>query len=210
MGSKRALERRLSRVAGFETPRAEFEQYPTPADVAAHLLHFAALTGDLADRTVVDFGTGTGMLALGAALRGPTRVVGVDRDVAALRTARENEARVDPPLPVDWALGDATRPPLCPVDEPVTVVMNPPFGAQHGHRHADREFLAATAALADVSYSIHNEGSRTFVESFAADHGGRVTHAFRAELALSHQFDFHTSERTTLDAEVYRVAWTQP
>jgi len=208
MGSKRALERRLSRVAGFETPRAEYEQYPTPADVAAHLLHFAALTGDLADRTVIDLGTGTGMLALGAALRGPTRVVGVDRDVAALRTANENEAHVDPPLPVDWVLGDATRPPLCPVDEPITVVMNPPFGAQRGHRHADRKFLAATAALADVSYSIHNEGSRSFVESFAADRGGRVTHAFRAEFALSRQFDFHTSERTTLDAEVYRVTWT--
>jgi len=201
---KRTLERRLADVEGFRDPSAALEQYPTPAELAAHLLHLADLHGDLADRTVADLGTGTGMLALGAATRDPRRVVAIERDADALAVARENESRVDPEVSVDWLRGDATAPPLRTVD---TVVMNPPFGAQRGQRHADRAFLEATADVAAVSYSIHNEGSKEFVESFAADHGGTVTHAFAAELDIAHQFEFHTSERERIDVEVFRTEW---
>ncbi|MGB9966052.1 METTL5 family protein [Halobacterium hubeiense] len=201
---KRALEQRLAAVEGFRDPSAALEQYPTPADLAAHLLHLADLHGDLAGRAVADLGTGTGMLALGAATREPERVFALERDPDALAVARENEARVDPDVAVDWLLADATRPPLSAVD---TVVMNPPFGAQRGSEHADRAFLAATAEVASVSYSVHNAGSRSFVESFVADAGGEVTHAFAAEFDVDRQFDFHTSERERLDVEVFRVEW---
>ncbi|WP_128478239.1 METTL5 family protein [Halorussus pelagicus] len=229
---KAALERRLSRVEGFSDPRLDLEQYPTPADLAAHLVHLAGVQGDLAGRTVLDLGTGTGMLALGAAYRGPARVLALDRDPAALAQARENERRVaDADVPasatdsasataVEWLLGDATRAPLCaagaspdaPADaladrSSVTVLMNPPFGAQSGNEHADRAFLATASDIAAVSYSIHNAGSKEFVEAFADDEGGEVTHAFRADLALSRQFGHQTSETESIDAEVFRIRW---
>ncbi|WP_458187565.1 METTL5 family protein [Haladaptatus sp. NG-WS-4] len=205
---KRALERRLSKVTDFADPKVELEQYPTPASLAAHLVHLADVHDDIRGKTVVDFGTGTGMLALGAATRDPERVVGLDCDSVAVRQARENERRVAPAVPVEWLLGDATCAPFCPpTTDSVTVLMNPPFGAQYGSRHADRAFLETTADIADVSYSIHNEGSVDFVEAFADDAGGTVTHAFRAELPLSRQFEFQRSERKTVDAEVFRVEW---
>ncbi|GAD52968.1 predicted RNA methylase [Halarchaeum acidiphilum MH1-52-1] len=204
---KRALERRLADVAGFDDPDVEREQYPTPAGLAAHLLHTADLRGDL-DDVVLDLGTGTGMLALGAACRDPARVVGLDVDGDALAIARANESRVAPETPVAWVRGDARDPPL-DVARPVTVVMNPPFGAQRERRHADRRFLATAADLADVSWSIHNAGSRDFAASFAADEGGAVTDAFAAEFDVARQFDFHTSARETLDVEVYRIDWSQ-
>jgi putative methylase len=169
--------------------------------------------GDLAGQTVVDLGTGTGMLALGAAFRGPARVLGLDRDPAALSQARENERRVEPPEAIDWLLADATRAPLCFSDsagldrEETTVLMNPPFGAQTGNEHADRAFLATASEIAGVSYSIHNAGSQDFVEAFAADEAGEVTHAFRADLDLPRRFDHQTSERETIDAEVFRIRW---
>ncbi|WP_458204852.1 METTL5 family protein [Haladaptatus sp. NG-SE-30] len=207
---KRALERRLSEVAGFADPQVELEQYPTPADLAAHLVHLADVHHDIAGKTVIDLGTGTGMLALGAATRDPERVVGLDCDSEALQRAGENERRVAPTEAIDWVLGDATRPPFAPGEQTtdeITVLMNPPFGAQKGSRHADRAFLESTADIADVSYSIHNEGSMEFVESFVADAGGTVTHAFRAELPLSRQFSFQQRERKVLDAEVFRIVW---
>ena len=205
MSTRSALSRRLGVVAGFDDPDAGLEQYPTPPDLAAYLVHVADLRGDVEDGTVVDLGTGTGMLALGAALRGPERVVGVDLDRDPLLTARENERRVAASAAVEWVLGDATDPPLAVED--ATVVMNPPFGAQRGNEHADRAFLDTAAAIASVSYSIHNEGSRDFVESFAADNGGEVTEAFRAELDLDRRFDFHDADRETLDAEAFRIVW---
>jgi putative methylase len=204
--TRRRLAQELAVVAGFENPRAPLEQYHTPPDIAAHIVHLADLEGDIEDRTVVDLGCGTGMLALGAALRGPERVVGIDLDPAPLATARQNERRVGARADVAWLRGDATRAPLCL--EGATVLMNPPFGAQRGNEHADRAFLETAADLAAVSYSVHNAGSEAFVESFVADAGGEVTHAFRAELDLPRQFDFHTEERATIDTEVFRVRWT--
>lgn len=213
MPGKRDIELALSDVDDFDRPRPELEQYRTPADVAAHVVHLAAMHGDVADRTVVDLGTGTGMFALGASLAGAARVVGLDRDPDAIRQARgnetrlrENETRLSPPTPVDWLVADAARAPLCP-DEPVTVLSNPPFGAHRGREHADRAFLETAAEVAAVSYTVHNADSEAFVRSFAADAGGRVTDAFRAELDLPAQFDHHERERETLDAEVFRVEW---
>ena len=202
---KAALERRLSELATFADPKVEYEQYSTPADLAAHLVHLADVQGDLSGETVVDLGTGTGLLALGAATRNPKRVLGVERDPDALALARENERRFASETAVEWLVADATRPPLCL--RGATVLMNPPFGAQRGNVHADRRFLETAAEISAVSYSIHNEDSREFVESFAADNGGEVTHAFRAELALARQYDHQTSEREVIDAEVFRVRW---
>lgn len=204
MGTKRALERRLSRVRGFEDPRADLEQYPTPADIAAHIVHLADLNGDL-DGVVVDLGAGTGTLALGAALRSPRRVLGIERDGAALALARENARRIDPDTEIDWLLADATRLPLRP--RGATVLMNPPFGAQRGNEGADRRFLDAAREVAGVVYSIHNAGSREFVESFVADNGGTVTHAYELAFDIDRQFAFHEEERRTIRAECYRSSW---
>lgn len=203
---RRTLERRLERLEGFADPDPDREQYATPADVAAHLVHLAATRGDLG--RVLDLGSGTGLLALGAALAGADRVVGVEIDLGALAIARANADRLGPDLEPAaapaWLRADATRP---PVTGRWTVVSNPPFGAQRGNEHADRAFLAAAADLADVSYTVHNAGSRAFVASFAADNGGRVTAGFAVELDLPRQFAFHTAERATVDAEAYRIEW---
>ncbi|MFB6081389.1 MAG: METTL5 family protein [Halanaeroarchaeum sp.] len=201
---KRDLERRLSAVSGFSNPILEHEQYVTPSPIAAHLVHLAALHGDL-DGPVVDLGTGTGVLAIATSLAGAGRVLGVELDDAALDVARENETTIDPPTPIDWVRGDATRAPVCTTE--ATVVMNPPFGAHRGNRHADRAFLAATVDLASVSYSVHNAGSEAFVESFAADNGGEVTHAFRADVSLPKDYDHQSEAERTISTEVFRIEW---
>lgn len=219
MPTRRSLARRLEAVEDFSDPAVDLEQYLTPAEVAAHVCHLADLQGDLAGRTVVDLGTGTGMLAIGAAWYGPSRVVGIDVDADALSLARRNAAAVlergsergaadahgsNPPA-IDWLRGDVARHPLSLAG--ATVLSNPPFGAQRGNRHADRAFLETARSIAAVSYTIHNEGSRSFVESFAADAGATVTHAFRAPFPIEKRFDFHAEAEATLDAEVFRIEW---
>ncbi|WP_459884306.1 METTL5 family protein [Halostagnicola bangensis] len=217
--SRRTLARRLEGVADFREPSADLEQYLTPAEVAAHICHFASLQGDLADETVVDLGTGTGMLAIGAGLCDADRVVGIDTDPDALALARRNEQSVLTGhsvdgvsseesmvrTPLEWVRGDVTRPPLSVTD--ATVLSNPPFGAQRGNRHADRDFLETTRSIAKTSYTIHNEGSQEFVESYASDAGGTVTHAFRATFSLDNRLAFHTDDSRELEAEVFRIEW---
>ena len=208
MATKSELTQQLGVVAGFDSPRADLEQYRTPPELAAHLVHTADLRGDVEDRAVLDLGCGTGILALAAALRGARRVVGVDLDAGPLGTAVENERRVASASPVSWIRGDATRLPVSPA-ESTMVVMNPPFGAQSSNEHADRAFLETAAAVADISYSIHNADSQSFVESFAADNGGDVTHSFRAQFDLPATFDHHTDDTRSIDAEVFRIDWDE-
>lgn len=208
MATKRELEGQLAVVAGFENPRASLEQYPTPPALAAHVIHLADLHDDIEGRTVVDLGAGTGMFTLGAALRSPTRVIALELDDQPLSTAVENRRRVGTTTPIHWLQADATQPPLC-LSDPVTVVMNPPFGAQNGQEGADRAFLKTAAEIADVSYSVHNTGSQEFIEAFAADNGGAVTHAFAAEFELHNQFDHQSDDRRDIETEVYRIEWTQ-
>ncbi len=219
MPSRRTLARRLEDVADFGEPSADLEQYLTPAEVAAHICHFASLQGDLAGDTVVDLGTGTGMLAIGAGFCDADRVIGIDIDPDALALARRNAQSIltdqsggavsskesTACSPLEWVQGDVTRPPLSVTD--ATVLSNPPFGAQRGNRHADRDFLETTRSIAATSYTIHNEGSQEFVESYAEDAGGTVTHAFRATFSLDNRLEFHTDESRTLEAEVFRIEW---
>lgn len=206
MHSRRALERALESVEDFRAPSAELEQYLTPPAIAAHVCHLAQLQGDLRGRTVVDLGTGTGMLAIGAAVNEPTRVVAIDIDDGALRTARRNEGRVDTRVPVEWVRGDVGHLPLDVSG--ATILSNPPFGAQRGRRGADRPFLEAASRAGGVSYTIHNEGSQSFVESFAGDRGGEVTHAFRATVPIERRFEFHDESEREIHAEVFRVDWS--
>lgn len=204
--SRRTLARTLERLEDFADPSVALEQYLTPPDIAAHVCHRARLFDDL-EGWVLDLGTGTGMLAIAAALSGADRVVGVDVDPDALALARANADRIDADTgeSLEWLLGDVTRPPFSITD--ATVVSNPPFGAQRNSRHADRAFLETTSSIASVSYTIHNEGSQEFVESFAADAGGKVTHAFRAAFPIERRFEFHTEAEATLEAEVFRIEW---
>lgn len=204
--TRRRLAQELAVVAGFEDPRAPLEQYHTPPDLAAHIVHIADLRGDIEGRTVLDLGCGTGMLALGAALRGPKRVIGLDIDPAPLSTARENERRVGAMTDVAWVRGDATKVPFDP-SEPATILMNPPFGAQSGNEGTDRAFLKTASEIARVSYSVHNADSEAFVEAFAADNGGTVTDAFAAKFEVPKQFEHHTDEKRSIDTEVFRIEW---
>ena len=71
----RHLEMALQRCKGFEKPRAAWEQYQTPTPLAARLLYDAFLHGDIEQKTVMDLGCGTGILAIGAALLGAKKII---------------------------------------------------------------------------------------------------------------------------------------
>lgn len=208
MSTRRSLAQRLGVVAGFDDPRAELEQYPTPPELAASIVHVADLQGDLAGRTVVDLGAGTGMLGIAASLRGAGSVIGIELDRDALETAVNNEEKVATSTEIDWVQGDATRVPLATDRGATVVLMNPPFGAQNGNRGADRSFLETARSISSVSYSVHNRGSQEFLDAYTDDVGGEITHAFEAEFELDNQFEFHENEQRTLTAEIYRIEWT--
>lgn len=187
------LEIKLQGVKGFTNPSAEREQYMTPAPLAARFLYTAALAGDLDGLNVADFGCGTGMLSVGAALLG-AEVTGIDSDAGALRTARENAGA----LPIQFFCREIEGFSM-PAD---TVIMNPPFGAQN--EHADRPFIDAGLASAPVVWGIFNKGSIPFIETYTKGRA-EITDKIAADFTIPRQFAFHTRDALDVPVEILRL-----
>lgn len=192
------LEMLLARVRGFPSPSPRYEQYVTPPDLAARLLFHARMRGDIEGRRVCDLGTGTGILAIGAALLGAAEVTGVDRDRDALAVASENAGSLG--VSLHFVQGDMQDPSilssLCPCD---TVVMNPPFGAQEPH--ADRPFIDAALAIAPAVYGIFNSGSRDFISVYIRGRA-EVEEVVAGTFSMKRTFSFHSRDVRETPVEI--------
>lgn len=82
----RQLKEALQDVAVFEQPKIALEQYPTTAELAAHLLYTAQMSyGDIEGKVVGDLGVGSGVLTIGAMLLDAAEIWAFDIDEDALR-----------------------------------------------------------------------------------------------------------------------------
>jgi putative methylase len=194
----------LSRVPPFPHPDARLEQVATPAEAAAELLSVANRLEPLDGRSVVDLGTGTGRLAIGAALLGarPVRAVEIDPDAVAVARAAAEAAGVA----VEFEVRDVTG-----YDRPAdVVVLNPPFGAQR--RHADRPFwdAAFTTALRSV-HGFALAESRSFIARRAVARGAHVIETQPVAWDLARTFPHHTRSRVSLPVDRWVIeAPTEP
>lgn len=191
---QRKLEILLEEIEGFSDPELELEQYQTPSLLAAEILHFAYMQGDL-DDSVQDLGCGTGVLAIGAKLLGAKNVVGYDMDPKALEIANINARKLG--VEIDFVFSD-----IADIEGHVkTTVMNPPFGARVKGR--DRPFLSSALRTSEVIYSIHNRGSLAFIQKFIKP--AIITHSYVAKFPIKRIFDFHKKEREVIEVEIYRI-----
>jgi putative methylase len=195
------LEMALQRLSGYSCPRAALEQYQTPAPLAARLLFHALMKGDIVGKKICDLGSGTGVLAIGAALLGADRVQGVDIDKKAILVAKENAALFDADVEFIVAdVRDATLPARIGCSD--TVIMNPPFGAQKAH--ADRPFIDLALVLAPVTYSIFNAGSVQFIETYTAERA-EIDEKVGGIFPIKRTFSFHTQDVQEIGVEILRL-----
>ena len=205
---KKNLELQLSKISDFENPDVRYEQYMTSAEVASTLVHMADMNGDIEGKIVVDLGAGTGMLAIGSALRNAKLVIGVERDENALSIAKKNARLIAPDTELSWVLADVECIPIeIGGDMQNTGVMNPPFGAQRSNKHADRIFLEKMSEIASVSYSMHNQSSVEFIETFVEAKGGFISHSYSSVMILKKSQEFHSQSKKELQMEVHRIVW---
>ena len=195
---KHSLERLLEQVRPHPTPRILLEQYTIPASLAADILFLAAFVyRDIEGKSVIDLGTGTGRLAIGAALLDAERVVGVDIDPTAIAVARENARAVN--AKVDWIVDD-----LEAVQGKFdTVVMNPPFGTKK--KHLDRIFLRKAISIASTVYSIHKSSTQEYILSYVSRQGCKVRSIHEHRLDIPKMFEHHMKRRYSVNVDCYRI-----
>ncbi len=154
---KKELEMILEKLDGIEKPKAELEQYETPADIASFILWHAYQNGDIYGKKVFDLGCGNGIFAIGAALLGGN-ATGIDVDGEAIKLAENMAKKLG--VKVKFLRMDVKE-----VNERAdTVIMNPPFGAQYSNRGADRKFIEKAMEIAPSIYLIEPEKNFDFVK----------------------------------------------
>ncbi len=192
------LIRALAGIPDFPTPDPRLEQVVTPPEAAADLLLEAVARGDLVGRSVVDLGTGTGRLAIGASLLGASPVVGIDVAGTALEVARRSAALLG--AEVEFRSGQVGAGEI----PEGTVVMNPPFGAQR--RGADRPFWRiALRPGARAVYAFALSDSRTFIEGRAVERLARIETIRRVPWSLPATFAHHRRRAVELSVDLWVV-----
>jgi putative methylase len=196
--SKRQLEIQLDKLETLQNPKLGLEQYPVSAKAASELLFMAGFEHSDLEGRIVDLGTGTGRLGIGAALMGASEVLGLDVDKSSVGVAVSNarKSKVD----VSWIIGelDSIR------GHFDAVLMNPPYGTRSPHQ--DTHFLSKAFQLAPVTYSIHKSSTRSFLIEFAKKNGRTVDTVRSLEMSIPHLFQFHQKKWKTVQVDLLRIS----
>jgi predicted RNA methylase len=215
----------LEGVKTWRQPNSELEQYPTPPDIAAHMLLAAESRDGLADALIADLGCGGGVLGLGAAMMGASHVLAFDIDSQALEVAAENVAEFE--VPVDLvccdvlqlslrrqALGAASRTDgATPAEGRSTglfdvVLMNPPFGTRPDNNGVDVAFLRAGLALCRPGgslYTLHKTATRAFIGKTAAELGAASEVVAELKFEIPRMYKHHRKASVDVAVDFWRI-----
>lgn len=202
---KRDIEIILQKIPPHPAPQINFEQYPTPADIAADILFSAFLGDDIAEKTVLDLGTGTGIFAIGAKLLGAEDVIGVDIDGTGLAIAEGYAKNLS--LDIKFIEKDINKFDITELSNKHidTIFQNPPFGAQKGSRGADRTFLEKALSWGKVIYSLHLTKTTEFIELLLNKLGGELVLKKNYRFPICHTYFFHTKEKVEFDITLFKI-----
>lgn len=197
---KRRLEILLSSLKSNPNPMLRFEEYNLDPESASAILYVALSQSDIQGKKVVDLGSGTGILSIGAALLGAGCVVGIDIDKNAIKVAVDNMN--DLGVRVEFVCGSIE----CLRGLFETTIMNPPFGSWK--KGLDVEFLDKALMISRVIYSLHkaSDKSDVFLRKKVAAKGGEMRKMGRVEIIIPRLFHFHRKAKYKVNANFYRTS----
>jgi putative methylase len=180
------------------------EQYATEGDLAAFWILAIDQLDNLENKTVVDLGAGNGILGLGTAYLGASKVTLIEADEEACMVLKQNSQRVieefETQIITIHALIGSQLVELSGQTD--IVVMNPPWGFQT--EKADRPLLELAFSLdATAIYVLHSAKAK-HIEAMAKDFGYEGEIVFETNFRLPPMYSHHSKKKSTTDARCWR------
>tara|TARA_B100000767_G_scaffold41125_1_gene34845 strand:+ start:647 stop:1282 length:636 start_codon:yes stop_codon:yes gene_type:complete len=194
----------LSKLKPHPHNSVELEQYSTEGDLAAFWILAIDQLDNLENKTVVDLGSGNGVLGLGTAYLGASKVFLIEADEEASLISKQNAEKVNHKLVTEIETIHAligNQEIQIPVQSDI-VVMNPPWGFQT--ERADRPLLEFAFSLdATAIYVLHSTKAK-HLQAIAKDFGYEGEIVFETDFRLPPIYSHHSKKKTTTDARCWR------
>lgn len=192
------LEIQLTQFKNFKEPKIQLEQYQTPPRLVAMITWRAFQLGDIKDKVVADFCSGTGLFAIAAKILGAKKVYAIEIDPEALKVAKENVENTG--LEIEFIEKDVREISMT-FD---TVLMNSPFGVKGTVK--DQEFLRAALSASKVSYSLHlfQEKNVEFLRKFVLKNNKIIDETIKAEFEIPKIYRFHKKRYHVIEVAILR------
>lgn len=187
--NKKQLAILLSQLKTFEKQDIDLEQHQTECEIAAEVLWFAFLNGDVKNKNIADLGCGNGIFGLGALILGAKKAIFLDVQKEILDLAKENlkflQKQLKHKFKAEFLCQDVQN-----FKRKIDVVIqNPPFGVREKHR--DKLFLIVAMDNTPVIYSFHKIESKDFIKKFTEENGFKVKSILKFNLPLKRTLRFH-------------------
>ncbi|MHA1339121.1 MAG: METTL5 family protein [Promethearchaeota archaeon] len=92
---KKELINLIESLEGFKNPKLNLEQYITDAISIADLLYFVEIDNhDILNNIIIDLGTGTGRICIGAIFLGALGAIAIEKDPNAIKIMQNNLKKV--------------------------------------------------------------------------------------------------------------------
>jgi|TARA_B100000287_G_scaffold432410_1_gene491708 putative methylase len=191
---KKQLEIELSKIIDdFKEPKIKFEQYMTPPEIAAFMIHYAWMKGEIENKKIIDIGAGTGMLGIGAAfLGGNVTMIEIDKD--AYEILKNNVAKTDHEIRlINKNIFDFDFD-----EEYDTALINPPFGIKS--KNKDMDFIVKASKISKHIFSIHDgsESNKNNIKSLFEKHNLKIIESLMMDFSLKSTYPWHEEKNKIL------------
>lgn len=191
---KKQLEIELSKIIDdFKEPKIKFEQYMTPPEIAAFMIHYAWMKGEIENKKIIDIGAGTGMLGIGAAfLGGNVTMIEIDKD--AYEILKNNVAKTDHEIRlINKNIFDFDFD-----EEYDTALINPPFGIKS--KNKDMDFIVKASKISKHIFSLHDgsESNINNIKSLFEKHNLKIIESLMMDFSLKSTYPWHEEKNKIL------------
>lgn len=191
---KKQLEIELSKIIDdFKEPKIKFEQYMTPPEIAAFMIHYAWMKGEIENKKIIDIGAGTGMLGIGAAfLGGNVTMIEIDKD--AFEILKNNVAKTDHEIRlINKNIFDFDFD-----EEYDTALINPPFGIKSENK--DMDFIVEASKISKHIFSLHDgsESNINNIKSLFEKNNLKIMESLMMDFNLKSTYPWHEEKNKIL------------